>query len=458
VSVFRQSAIIFVLGWLLTPLQFLTSVLVARAVGPEGKGVLLLLSGLTAVVTTLTSLGAVAGAAILYKQKRHTAGEILGTVFVLTAASFLVVSVFYALLSKPFVEIFLGSNESIRVQPIWILLSLAPAIPSALLAVGDVLLIADDAMGFYAVRGTGTALLGLALTWLLAFALDMGITGVLISIPLASLFGAGVIVYWLVRKGAFSTVRFSLKASRDLLRIGLQQYGLGLVSLVAKRFDGFLIARALSVKDAGYYAIAITCQNALVNVPRATMWPLVSSLSENKAQNNDVLARVCRVQCFLLLIVTGVVFLVAPGLVELVFGSAFAPCIGPLRWALCGVFVTPVIISTNAYLTSRGQPGRTIMPAVVATALQIGLNLALVSRWGPAASALALTANNITVAIFQLAILRTDGQASPREMLIPSRADLAAFRGMLSRVHVRSVLTRGRSGAGSGSSTGKKGE
>ncbi|MBA2304996.1 MAG: hypothetical protein H0W08_20525 [Acidobacteria bacterium] len=44
--------------------------IVARAVGPEGKGALALLTGLTAILVSLVGLGLPSGAAVLYGRAR----------------------------------------------------------------------------------------------------------------------------------------------------------------------------------------------------------------------------------------------------------------------------------------------------------------------------------------------------------------------------------------------------
>jgi O-antigen/teichoic acid export membrane protein len=431
VSVIRQSAIVFALGWLLAPLQFLTAVIVARSLGPEGKGIVALLAGLTAVVVSLTSLGITSGAAVLYKQKRLADGEILGSVLALTVASFVMVAALYLLLSETFARAFLGDTQLANAHQLWVALSLVMVIPSALLSVGDVLLIADDEMGKYALRSIGTALVGVALTWLLVLGFHMGITGVLISQPLAGLFGVALLWFWLARRGAMRDLRFSWAAARALLHIGLQQYGLALVALVAKRFDVFIIASLLSVQDAGYYSMAILIPNVLLNIPRATMWPLVASLSGGGSHSQIVFARASRVQVLLMLLLSAAVFPLAPILVDVAFGPAFMPAADPMRWALVGLCAVPVTIAVNAFLTARGRPGLSILSAAVGTGIQIALNFLLVPRWGVSGSAAALSANVVSTAAVQLVLARSERDVTLKTMLIPTREDaIAIWRAM----------------------------
>lgn len=429
----RQSAVIFVLGWLLLPLQFVTAALVARSLGPERKGLLFLLGGLTAVVATLTSLGLPSAAIVLYKQKRRSAEEILGTVLLVTVVTLVVVALVYATFAGVFTRLFLGELETVRIRPIWIALALAAVLPNAILAVGDVLLISDDAMKLYAVRSLGTALVALLLTWALVFGLRWGVTGVLVSQPLAALFGIGVLVRWASRKGLHRSVRFSGSTAPDLLRIGVQQWGISLVSLVAKRFDGFLIATLLSVRDAGFYSVASSIQTSLVNLPRATMWPLVSSLADGDPSRLKELPRAARIQTAAMILVTLVSYASAGLAIRVLFGPDFDAAVTPTRWALLGIAATPSTICANALFTARGRPGISLVAAILATALQVTLNFVLVPRWGASGSALALTVSTAVGGVIQLIFVGLVGGIGIRQMLVPTRADVHAVFGAVKR-------------------------
>jgi len=422
--VLRQSAVILGLQWLLAPLQLLTAAVVARSVGPEGKGVLFLLGGVTAVVTTLASIGMSSGAFVVYKQGRRSAGEVLGTTIVVSTFSFALIVLLYALVADGFVRVFLGAAETSGVEQIWIVLALACVLPTVLVNVGDVLLIADDAMDLYALRSAGTSLLGLLSTWILTVGISLGVTGVLLSQSLACLFGAVIVLVWLRRKAGLGGMRVSIAAARDVLSVGVQQYGVSFVALVAKRFDVFFIAAFLSVREAGYYAIARMLHDAFVSVPRATMWPLASSLCAADLSERSNFARVLRVQLLSMIVVTAAFVPLAPVVVPLVFGLAFIPAVGPVQWAMLGVIAAPIVISTNAAFTADGRPSQSLGPAIVATIVQIALNFALVPSWGVSGSAIALSANHFVLGGIQLAMVRSGHRVTTSAMLIPSREDL----------------------------------
>jgi len=428
----RQSAVILTLGWFLAPLQFLTAVIVARAVGPEGKGALALLTGLTAILVSLVGLGLPSGAAVLCGREPDRRSEVIGTAMAVTGACSLLLLSSYAWGGAWILAGMLSDRELANLQPLWIALALAAVAPAALSAVADVVLITANAMRVYALRTAASGVLALAVTWILTFHFDWGVAGALAGYPAGAIVGLAVFASWWCSERDLRPPRVRIGCARELLRVGLQQHAIGIIALMAKRIDVFLIASMLTLEDAGFYAAGIVIPLAIVSIPRATMWPLVSSMSgrADSAGVPEAVARVSRLQVLLMTLIAVALFVTAPFIVRMLFGDAFAASVAPLRWALLGVPLTPITISVNAILTARGQPGRSILSAAVGTAIQLALTILLIPTWGTSAGAAALSANFITTAAIQLLIARSSG-IRVDAMVIPRRQDLVELREVL---------------------------
>lgn len=430
----RQSAIILALGWMLAPLQFLTAIIVARAVGPEGKGALALLTGLTAILVSLVGLGIPSGAAVLYPHGPRSRAEVIGTALAVTTASCVALFVACAWGGSRYLLAVLSENDRANLEWSWIVLAFVAVAPAALVAVADVILIAANAMRVYAVRTAVNGLGAVALTWILTFHLGWGVAGALASYPLAATASLGVFGYWWWNAEERRLVRVTTGCAWALLRVGVQQHAIGIIALVAKRIDVFLLAGMLTLQDAGFYAAGILIPQAIVGIPRATMWPLVSSLASNPTAVPEAVAQISRLQVLLMALISLLLFPAVPGIVDTLFGGAFAPSIAPFRWALVGLAFTPVTITVNAILTARGEPGLSILSAVVGTGIQLTLMILLIPRFGASASAAALSANFITTALVQLIIVRSRG-VRVGALLIPRLPDIAdMMRALRARV------------------------
>jgi O-antigen/teichoic acid export membrane protein len=421
-TVISQSAVILSLGWFVAPLQFLTAVIVARTVGPEGKGALALLTGLTAILVSLIGLGLPSGVAVLYRAGLQPKAEVVGTALSVTAASSALLLLACIFGWTTVVLAVLSERELASLQPVWILLAVAAVAPAAFSAVADVVLITANAMPLYAVRSASSGLLAVALTWLLTFYLGWGVTGALASYPIAALFGLAMFAYWWGTQEDLGRLRSSMRCAGGLLRVGMQQHAISLVALCSKRLDVFLIASVLSLQDAGFYAAGILIPQAIVSIPRATMWPLVSALPSGRTDVPDAVAQISRLQVLLMALISLALFPLAALIVTTLFGEAFAPAVAPFRWALAGLAFTPVTITVNAILTARSQPGLSILSAVLGAGIQLIVMIVLIPKWGTSGAAAALSANFITTAVVQLAILRSRGIRSGA-LLIPRPHD-----------------------------------
>ncbi len=424
--VFKQSAIVLALNWMVTFLNLITYVLVVRALGAEGSGVLVLLTGVSGVLLSLFGLGLPSAAAYFYKQERYPVGQIMAVCLVLAVLSTAAAALLFLFLSGDFIRVFMGSTEKIIVQPIWIWLTLASLLPGLISPLGDVLLIVDGDMKLYVLKNIFSGLLGITLTWLFVLALALGITGVMLSQLLTSVMPVGVLAYWLAKKRAPTGIHLSLSVVKDMLRVGLQQYGVSLVAMVAKRFDIFLIAGMLNVREVGYFSIAYMLFSQLANIPQATMWPLVSKLTgpEGRDSKQRQIAAASRIQFTLMLLLISGFGLVVPWFIRIAYGDAFLPATGAVWAILPAVAVTPIIVSSSAFFVSQGKPGAVFVPAIVAVVAQVITSLVLLPRIGIVGNSLGFAVNQVVVACLLLWSVSRSANIPIGQMLLISHVDV----------------------------------
>ena len=360
----------------------------------------------------------------------------MGSSVVLAIFTTMIAVLFFVLMADGFIHVFLDSTENIKIESIWIWLMLG-SIPLGLIStMGDVMLIVDGSMKLYAIKTLTGGFLGIILTWLLVLHLPWGISGAMLSQFATSLVVIGILIYWLIQKKSLVGSRLSLSIIQEMLRIGLKQYSVGLVAMVAKRFDTFLIASMLTVRAAGYYSIAYMLFNQLVNIPRAAMWPLVSKMAspESLDSRHQHFAVAMRLQFVLMLPIIIGIGLVAPWFIQIVYGEAFLPAAGAVWAILPAVAFTPLIVNSSAYFTSQGKPGTVFVPSVIAVCAQIAASLLLVPRIGIVGGALGMTVNNAVAASLLIRLVARDSNISVREMLLISRDDMARVYTQASRM------------------------
>jgi O-antigen/teichoic acid export membrane protein len=420
-SILRHTAAVLAVHGLVTPLNVIAGIVIARALGAEGKGMVVLLTGLSAVLVLIAGLGAPSGAAYLAKQDRFPRGTILGTSIALAAVATLVCGLGLWAGAQRFVDVFLGASGVVPTHWVWI--AFAAVLPGAVSALLDVLLIVEKQMRAYAVKQGVMAALNAGLTAGLVWVI--GVDGALwAQVGMLAIPAIGVLV-WLRRRDP----TYRLGASRDcaeaLLRTGLQQYGVSLVALVAKRADAFLIAALLSVRQAGLFSLAYVGFSTLNAVVRAAMWPTVARHSDD-AEGARRLAAVTRAQLLAVTVMAVIAALVAPYAIRLAYGPDFAEATNAVRLMLPAAVLSVLTLAANAYYTSIGAMSRLIVPATVAMALQIVSLTFLLPRLGIEGGSIAFTANQCVQGVWAVHAMSRDTGLPMADFVLPRRSDAAA--------------------------------
>jgi O-antigen/teichoic acid export membrane protein len=434
-GILRHTAAILAVHGLAAPLNILAGIVVARALGAEGKGIVVLLSGLSAVLVLLAGLGSPSGLAYLYRQASFPRGTVLGTSVALAAAASAVAGLGLWAGTEWFVDVFLGTS-GLHIPAAWVWIAFATVLPGTISALLDVVLVVDGEMRAYAVKNGAMAILNVALTVTLVWTL--GVTGALWAQLGSTALPTFVAFVWMSRRPGTRPLALSIGCGRSLLQTGLQQYGVSLIALVAKRADAFLIAALLSVRDAGLFALPYVGFNALAAVVRAALWPTVARMSHD-AEGALRLAAVTRAQVLLVAAMAAVVGIAAPWIIRLTYGPDFVEATGAVRLMLPAAILSVLTLAGNAYYTSTGSMNRLMMPAIVAVAVQLVALAILLPRFGIAGGAIAFTANQCVQGIWAVHALSKDTGVPMLAFCLPGPTDFGACVEVLRRRGVTPV-------------------
>ena len=423
VSVFKQSGLSLVLQWSLMPLEFIVGVLVARSLGPEGKGFLVILLSLTGTFNSLSNFGITYGVLYLYREDNFSIGQIIFSALFIVTIPIVICAFAYFFFSDTILSLLIRPVvNNFNFNLIWI--PLLNIFFLRLLSVGDVLLIKDNEMKLYIMKSLCTVLLRITFTYILALKMSLGIPGVLFSQLFASSIGLIIPVSWLInKKNIFEKFTFSLKATKNMFLIGFKQYGNVILSIISKRFEIFMIAGMLSIPDAGFFGVAASIYYLFISIPQATMWPLASKLSGSDDDRESQFKRVTRVQFTLMLFLICLITPFIPFFIRFFYGEAFQPAVVPLLLLLPGIIACPLIISSNAYFASRGEPGRSFLPIIISTSVQVIVSLNLIPILGVSGGAIGITINSIFMALIQVIFIIRDGEIKLSEILLMTRED-----------------------------------
>jgi O-antigen/teichoic acid export membrane protein len=366
--------------------SIITAAIVARWLGPEGKGTLalaLLVPGTLSII-----LNAGIGAANVY-----FAGSRKLNVPALTENS-LKVAIFSTLVGIFIVAILIpsgGLNKLIPGVRLWLILVAMIGLPMGLLN-GYLSAILQGLQRIVTVNMINLFqnLLILVLTVLFVVVFAMGLPGALVSYVGSGSLTLVLLIRVLRREGGVFRFRWNLSGMRPVLSFGLKGHIGNIFQFFNYRLDTFFLNYFLGAGGVGIYSVSVGLAELLWNFPHAVGFVIFPKAAASNPETMKVFAsRVFRIT----LIVTtfGAIGLVAVGkpVITLLYSSAFVDAYTPMLILLPGVILLGGAKVLTNELAGWGYPHYNSLNAGVAFILTVILNLTLVPRYGILGAALA---------------------------------------------------------------------
>lgn len=410
---------------------FAASIILARVLGPEGRGIYTLIILIPAVLGMLGTLGI--GIANIYfsANRKYRLGEIVSNSLVSSIGLGLIIILVYGVVSTT--NAFHGFLSANSIRPFYLWLAVF-TVPIALLYnfFHKILLGREEIVKFNSVNIFQSILrLGLIVIFLIVLA--QGVFGAVLAYVINILCVALLVTFFVKKLG-----RINLSINFGLLKKSVRYGGKGYLGNVAQflnyRLDMFLVAYFLDVAAVGYYAIAVGLAEKLWMVPDSiamVLFPRVSAI--DKTQANKLTPKVSRHTLFIVFILSIALLVLAKPLIQIVFGTAFLPSAGSLMILLPGIVALSFAKVLTSDLAGRDRPEFGTLAAFVSLAVNIPLNLFLIPRWGIAGAAFASTVAYSLAAVVVIIAFGRLSKTSLSDIILIKRSDFKVYADMLSR-------------------------
>ncbi|NNF06332.1 MAG: oligosaccharide flippase family protein [Candidatus Eisenbacteria bacterium] len=414
----RHSTYLFMLRMMTLVSGAVTSMIVARTLGPEGKGVIDLVMLLPQFVSSLGSMG-VQASAIYFAGRGFSHRNLVQTVFGLGLAF----SALHILLVWIFKDEVAGVMRK-GGEHKWVILSVA-MIPFYLLwKYSDCLLQGMFRFGAYTSLQMASLIFRLVGVILFLLALGFGLAyGVWIYV-LSALIPAVVsmVLSWVFSK------RSEKKAStKEILKYGFQVHWGNLAQRGNLELDRFIINPLLGTAAVGLYGISVLMGQLAVQVSGAVSQVLFPKVAK---EGKDALDDTCFLsRSSIAISVAGSAGLALVGwyLIRWVFGEEFAPSYKPMLWLLPGIVMSSMGMVLSQYLAGIGKPNLNSIASVIALLVNIPALLFLIPKYDISGAAIATTiAYTIQAGIIAFYFARETSKG-PSAFMLATPADVARF-------------------------------
>jgi stage V sporulation protein B len=355
-------------------LAFLLRVVLARGLGDDGLGTYSLFFNAVLIAGGIANLGVGLGNVYFLNKGTYPYSTLLSNSLFVLGASSLVAWVFligYGLLVDT--DLFVSDGSY------WVYAVALPAVigyvlltsflhgASRFLALSSVAIIQGLA-GIAVVGGLYVldeltvfgAVLGWALSFLIADALAMALIGVRKIDPMAVL-------------------RPRWDALLEQIRYGIQGQIANLAQLFNYRLDQFLVAAFVSRAGVGHYAVAVGLAESVWWLSSSVALVLMPRLTEmSREEANETVPVACRTTLLASILASVVLVAVSPVAIDVLFGEEFSPAQWPLVLLMPGIVAASATRVLGSYLFSQGRIIYNTYATFIALGLTIGLDFALI--------------------------------------------------------------------------------
>jgi O-antigen/teichoic acid export membrane protein len=385
----RESAISTAWGLGAYALGFLTGPLLARALGPAGRGEVAAVIAVSQLLPFLLAFGV--PAAVAFLAGRYPDRDLLGTALATTAAvalPFLVAAWFAA-------PHYLPTDDPGTI--FWARAVLVTVLP----VIGQTVLLErvrthSAGLRFNVLRSlplllNAAAVVGLFVTNRLT------VSSALAALAVTLLCSALIVA---VLTWPRTSLRVDPVVARATWAYGIRRYPSTLANSVLVRYDQVLLAMLASSVALGYYAVAASVSGLIMPVGHGIAYALQPQLRRSNEPPRAVLRRSVRLVLLSSSLLALALMVVSPVLVPLVYGGDFSRSVLPLIVLLPGQVAGAASGVFGNHLASMGFPGRASLPMVVGAGLTIVTLPFAVSAWGIMGAAAVTTAVYVLVALY----------------------------------------------------------
>jgi O-antigen/teichoic acid export membrane protein len=408
----------------LLPLGIATSVVIARTIGPSGKGSLDLIVATSALLAMVLSMSLPQGVTFVIAQGKVAANVLASQlVFVSLLQALVAVIVLSLLRFTDYFQLFLP-NWGVWVVVgvvLYVWIELTSKFWAAILVGEQQIAIVNN--GEFVGRLTQFVSIFI-LAGALYFAGRRLSVGALFAVALA----ASALINLLM----FVSLGFRFQLSRDLTGLkaatafALPCYAANLAQFLNYRLDVFVVGFFAGAASVGRYTLAVSLGQLLwlmSNSVASVLLPKVAASTDEGVSIRHT-ARVTRLSLSATALCGLALAVLATQAIPMLYGEAFRPSIMALVWLLPGIVVFSVANVLAAYMAGIGKPRLNLLVSSVSLIVTIVLDLALIPRLNIVGAAIASTTSYSLSALLLIIFFTRETGASLREVLLPTSEDV----------------------------------
>ena len=376
----------------------LSSVVLARFLGPENRGIFALVLLLPEIAGTFGNMGFQSANAVYAGLEPESRSALAWHSVVLA----LVFGGLSALASWLFLQSGSSPARSIVHAPIWMYLVALTTIPMIILnEYWNSIVRGMNRIGTNNIIEVSQKLASVVMLLTFVGVFKLGVRG---AVWADWIYNLGVLVPVALVLHRFQVLRRPSLDPGVLKRTGRfagASYIGGILTYLNYRVDQLIIAMLLPPAQLAFYSIAVAIAERIWIPTGAVATALLPHLTTQKERDPSLAVTIARHTALVTAAGCLIVALLARLGIRIMYGSAFLPAVRPLQWLLPGIFALTISKVLVSELSARKKVDYSIYTVAFATAVNIGGNLVLIPRLGITGASVA---SSISYAVLSLSI------------------------------------------------------
>lgn len=422
---FRKAfSITLVTQFLISILGILNTILIVRAIGPQGRGTYSIL------LTTVSILSIVSSGGVFWSNIYWVGRENRNVKYILSNGLFQAIFIVFILLflslifpEKTLSMFFEGISKGlIYLSMILVFFELG------ILHLNSIFLGLQD-FAKYNLLSIGRLTVFTLFNLLFLYGLRMNVEGVIYSwmISVAIISNFGLIA--LMKKLHIRNFKMNLAQFLKSLKMGSRALSTNILGQLLLRSDLFLINWYLGLKAVGYYSVGVAVAELVLRVPSIAgdiLFPKVAS--NDSLQSVTLLTKITRLMGVPLIVSTLILIFSGKSILIFAFGGEFIASYVPLIWVVFGILALSYHVILDNFFAGKGYPAITVWSPGLTLITNIGLNLFLIPKYGISGAAMSTCFAYVLLTAIKLFAFRRNNKVTYKDFFVPNGEDIAELK------------------------------
>jgi len=407
-------------------LGLLISILLARGLGPEGRGIYTLAILFPTLIVTFSNLGLGPATVYYVAQEKYPLKNVFGSNTLMSLLLGVIGILAGLLLAAIFpTEIF----PEVPRTTLYLALTLVP-LNLFLGQVGTQILLGSRRIKDINTAAILSSLSFLVLLFIAIVSLGAGVQGAVWANVMSSALMCVLLFIWIRRIVGGISLKIARDYLRDALDYGLKTYLGNVIGFLNYRIELFILGFLMPAAALGFYSVAVGLAERLWIVSQSAsmlIFPVISA-EKDEQKRNEFTPIISRNVLLITLIGAIVLFFLSPWLIVLLYSQSYLPTVQLFRILLPGiVFLSASRVLAND-IAGRGKPLLNTYVGGFGLVVQVILNLVLISKIGVAGSAWATSISYTLIFMVRVVVYSRVSGNTYAKIILPQKTDLVLYQ------------------------------